>query len=181
MSGLIHTGLGSSSIIAHVLYSPPPPPREQLCNRSCSNKHTHTRLDLCGVPILPRSRHTLLSEHHNKCPLQRVLVCVLYFPEQLVHPQYACGQARVGPGPVLSDNRRRGVTERPRLPRSRKGSGPAVKAARPALKASVCEPRLRELYIASLRAAPSRILCFLIVPEICGISAVAPTLSVFNR
>ena len=26
MSGLIHTGLGSSSIIAHVLHSPPPPP-----------------------------------------------------------------------------------------------------------------------------------------------------------
>ena len=40
MSRLIHTGLGSSSLIAHVLHSPPPP-REQLCNRSCSNK-THT-------------------------------------------------------------------------------------------------------------------------------------------
>jgi hypothetical protein len=39
----IHTGLGSSSLIAHVLHSPPPPPREQLCNRSCSNKNTHTR------------------------------------------------------------------------------------------------------------------------------------------
>jgi hypothetical protein len=26
MSGLIHTGLGSSSLIAHVLHSPPPPP-----------------------------------------------------------------------------------------------------------------------------------------------------------
>ena len=26
MSGLIHTGLGSSSIIAHVVHSPPPPP-----------------------------------------------------------------------------------------------------------------------------------------------------------
>ena len=35
----IQTGLGSSSLIAHVLHSPPPP-REQLCNRSCSNK-TH--------------------------------------------------------------------------------------------------------------------------------------------
>ena len=33
------TGLGSSSLIAHVLHSPPPP-LEQLCNRSCSNK-TH--------------------------------------------------------------------------------------------------------------------------------------------
>jgi len=43
MGRLIHTGLGSSSLIAHVLHSPPPP-REQLCNRSCSNK-THTVLD----------------------------------------------------------------------------------------------------------------------------------------
>jgi hypothetical protein len=40
MGRLIHTGLGSSSLIAHVLHSPPPP-RAQLCNRSCSNK-THT-------------------------------------------------------------------------------------------------------------------------------------------
>ena len=40
MGRLIHKGLGSSSLIAHVLHSPPPP-REQLCNRSCSNKHTH--------------------------------------------------------------------------------------------------------------------------------------------
>jgi hypothetical protein len=33
MGRLIHAGLGSSSLIAHVLHSPPPP-REQLCNRS---------------------------------------------------------------------------------------------------------------------------------------------------
>ena len=42
MGRLIHTGLGSSSLIAHVLNSPPPP-REQLCNRSCSIK-THTKI-----------------------------------------------------------------------------------------------------------------------------------------
>ena len=30
MSRLIHTGLGSSSLIAHVLHSPPPPPRTAL-------------------------------------------------------------------------------------------------------------------------------------------------------
>ena len=41
MSRPIHTGLGSSSLIAHVLHSPPPPPRTD-CNRSCSNKHTHS-------------------------------------------------------------------------------------------------------------------------------------------
>jgi hypothetical protein len=41
MGRLVHTDLGSSqsSLIAHVLHSPSPP-REQLCNRSCSNK-TH--------------------------------------------------------------------------------------------------------------------------------------------
>jgi hypothetical protein len=38
---LVHTSLGSSYLIAHVLHSPPPP-RAQLCKRSCSNKHTHT-------------------------------------------------------------------------------------------------------------------------------------------
>ena len=27
--------------VAHVLHSPPPPPREQLCTRSCCNKNTH--------------------------------------------------------------------------------------------------------------------------------------------
>ena len=37
---LVHTSLGSSYLIAHVLHYPPPP-RAQLCNRSCSNKHTH--------------------------------------------------------------------------------------------------------------------------------------------
>jgi hypothetical protein len=41
MGSLGHTGLGSSSLVAHVLPYPPPPPRNQLCTRSCSNKHTH--------------------------------------------------------------------------------------------------------------------------------------------
>ena len=48
MSGLIHTGLGSSSLIAHVLHSPPPPPANSfvigpasgVSPRSCSDKHT---------------------------------------------------------------------------------------------------------------------------------------------
>ena len=51
-SGLIHTGLGSSSIIAHVVHSPPPPPANSFVIgpavinthtiRSCSNKHTQS-------------------------------------------------------------------------------------------------------------------------------------------
>ena len=39
----VHTGLGSSSLVALMMSSTLlPPPREQLCNRSCSNK-THTQ------------------------------------------------------------------------------------------------------------------------------------------
>jgi hypothetical protein len=41
MGRLVHTGLGSSSLVAHVLPYPPPPPCTHLCTRSCSNKHTH--------------------------------------------------------------------------------------------------------------------------------------------
>jgi hypothetical protein len=41
MGRLVHTGLGSSSLVAHVLPYPPPPPCKQVCTRSCSNKHTH--------------------------------------------------------------------------------------------------------------------------------------------
>ena len=56
MSRLIHTGLGSSSLVAHVLHSPPPP-REQLYNRSCSNKtHTHFgKRNLSFSQWLPRT------------------------------------------------------------------------------------------------------------------------------
>jgi hypothetical protein len=39
MGRLVHTSLGSSYLIAHVLHGPPP--RTQLYHRSCSNKHTH--------------------------------------------------------------------------------------------------------------------------------------------
>jgi hypothetical protein len=41
MGRLVHTGLGPSSLVAHDLHYPPPP-REQLCNRYCSDKHTHS-------------------------------------------------------------------------------------------------------------------------------------------
>ena len=45
MGSLVHTGLGSSSLVAwHMSSTIPLLPREQLCNRYCSNKHTHTAL-----------------------------------------------------------------------------------------------------------------------------------------
>jgi hypothetical protein len=41
MSGLIHTGLGSSSLIAHVLHSPPPPPTNSfVIGPAVINTHT---------------------------------------------------------------------------------------------------------------------------------------------
>jgi hypothetical protein len=41
MGRLVHIGLGSQSLVTHVLQSPPTPLREQLCNRYYSHKHTH--------------------------------------------------------------------------------------------------------------------------------------------
>jgi hypothetical protein len=42
MSGLIHTGLGSSSIIAHVVHSPPPPPANSfVIGPAVINTHTY--------------------------------------------------------------------------------------------------------------------------------------------
>jgi len=42
MSGLIHTGLGSSSIIAHVVHSPPPPPANSfVIGPAVINTHKH--------------------------------------------------------------------------------------------------------------------------------------------
>jgi hypothetical protein len=44
MSGLIHTGLGSSYIIAHVLHSPPPPPANSfVIGPAVINTHTDTQ------------------------------------------------------------------------------------------------------------------------------------------
>ena len=50
MVSLVHTSLGSSYLIAHVLHYPPPP-RAQLCNRSCSNKHTPVTRSGAGVDL----------------------------------------------------------------------------------------------------------------------------------
>ena len=43
MGSLVHTGLGSSSLVAHVLHSPPP--REQLCNISRPGRGGDPRAD----------------------------------------------------------------------------------------------------------------------------------------
>jgi hypothetical protein len=43
MGRLVHTGLGSSSLVA-MSSTIPLPQREQLCNRYCSNKHTLRRV-----------------------------------------------------------------------------------------------------------------------------------------
>ena len=47
-SGLIHTGFGSSSIIAHVVHSPPPPPANSfVIGPAVIN--THTAVALLGL------------------------------------------------------------------------------------------------------------------------------------
>jgi hypothetical protein len=48
MGSLVHIGLGSLSLVAHVLPYPPPPCK-QLCTRSCSNKHTPTQASKEGT------------------------------------------------------------------------------------------------------------------------------------
>ncbi len=60
MSGLIHTGLGSSSLIAHVLHSPPPPPANSfVIGPAVVNTHssipyrTHSACQNGGVPGPP--------------------------------------------------------------------------------------------------------------------------------
>ncbi len=53
MGRLVNTGLGSSSLV--VLSSTIPlPPREQLCTRYCSNKHTHRPVTHTLVRTLDR-------------------------------------------------------------------------------------------------------------------------------
>ena len=48
MSGLIHTGLGSSSLIAHVLHSSPPPPANSfVIGPAVINTHTSKWLYFC--------------------------------------------------------------------------------------------------------------------------------------
>ena len=60
---LVHTGLGSSYLIAHVLHYPPPP-RAQLCIKYCSNKQqqpcvvvrpVHT--SLCSLYLIAHVSH----------------------------------------------------------------------------------------------------------------------------
>jgi len=51
MGRLVHSGLGSSSFVAHVFHYPPPP-REQLYNRYCSNKHNTHRVSFIIGPAV---------------------------------------------------------------------------------------------------------------------------------
>ena len=90
MTGLIHTGLGSSSLIAHVLHSPPPP-REQLCNRSCSNKHTHTMTGL-GRPATCQCSRTGACRTLRICQWMRRCVLLRSVKIAAYQQQYADNQ-----------------------------------------------------------------------------------------
>jgi hypothetical protein len=53
MGRIVHTGLGSSSLVAHVLHYPPPPTRI-AGNRYCViNTHTHTPLSKIPPSVKP--------------------------------------------------------------------------------------------------------------------------------
>ena len=54
---LVHTSLGSSYLIAHVLH-----PRAQLCIRYCSNKHTHSHRAVARS----HTRRTLYTPVHHQ-------------------------------------------------------------------------------------------------------------------
>jgi hypothetical protein len=65
MGSLVHTGLGSSSLVAHVLlYAPPPPPRKQFCTRSFSNKHVNSFV--LGPAVI--NTHTINTHPCSTCP-----------------------------------------------------------------------------------------------------------------
>ncbi len=57
---LVHTSLGSSYLIAHVLHYPPPP-RAQLCIRYCSNKQQQPPAELRLPPQRPSNAQKLLE------------------------------------------------------------------------------------------------------------------------
>jgi hypothetical protein len=66
LTRLVHTGLGSSSLVAHVLPLPLPP-REQLYQRYSSNKHTH---------FSPRSSH-IHSQRPARLPRRTIFsLCI---------------------------------------------------------------------------------------------------------
>ena len=64
MGRLVHTGLGSSSLVAHVLLYPPPP-REQLCNRSVVINNSWSN---SGIHLRHLTNGTLFS----------VVLCILW-------------------------------------------------------------------------------------------------------
>ena len=74
MSGLIHTGLGSSSLVAHVLHSPPPPPANSFVigpavinthishSRSGATKAHDWMVSIMG-PLFRTAGHTVHTQH----------------------------------------------------------------------------------------------------------------------
>jgi hypothetical protein len=70
MGKLVHTCLGSSYLIAHVLHCPPPPRRTQLYNRSCSNKHTRQARESRGPPPIGVSPRTHVPRTQMPQPLK---------------------------------------------------------------------------------------------------------------
>ena len=84
---LVHTGLGASSLVAHVLHYPTPPTRTtltSLCNRYCRNKHTHQH----RPQSLPREQLCVLHPRGHGSAETYSLHCTLS-PAGLLHAQGA--------------------------------------------------------------------------------------------
>jgi hypothetical protein len=60
MGRLVHTGLGSSSLVAHVLHYPPPPPHANSFVTGNAEINTHT-----AVPIVAHVLHYPPPTHAN--------------------------------------------------------------------------------------------------------------------
>jgi hypothetical protein len=65
---LVHTRLGSSCLIEHVLHCPPPQ-REELCHRSCSNKQQLTIFRKSSNPVGADKRGAVGPEVIKQQPL----------------------------------------------------------------------------------------------------------------
>ncbi len=64
MGRLVYTGLGSLSLVAHVLQIPPPHANSFVLGPAVINKHRHLPLSTCGIQ-LPSWRH----EGDNNIPI----------------------------------------------------------------------------------------------------------------
>jgi hypothetical protein len=92
MGSLVHTGLGSSSLVAHVLPYPPPPPHANsfVLGPACSNKHTHTQGGVPCVFITAGPSTKLFAPCCFYCWNYCLYLCVCLLLQDLVQSVCVC-------------------------------------------------------------------------------------------